>query len=104
MSGSTANLIFKNDSLIVVANCGDSQTFLFRQGVATELSKLHKPEIITERNCIKQHGGQLKRASRAAKQAGPLRVYNSQGLIPGLAVSRSFGDTIGEDCGITALP
>lgn len=34
MSGSTASLLFKNDNLIVVANCGDSQIFLCRQSVA----------------------------------------------------------------------
>lgn len=45
MSGSTASLLYKDGDLIVVANCGDSQVFLCRQGVATELTKLHKPDM-----------------------------------------------------------
>lgn len=35
MSGSTASLLFKNNNLILVANCGDSQVFICRQGTAT---------------------------------------------------------------------
>ena len=53
---------------------------------------------------MEQSGGLLKRISRSTKQAGPLRVYTPEGVVPGLAVSRSFGDTIAEGCGVTCTP
>lgn len=77
LSGCTATLIYKNNQLLIVANCGDSQAFVFRRsGQPLELTKSHKPDEPNERRRIEQLGGIVKKNGRMVFNSGPYRVYN----------------------------
>lgn len=68
------------------------------------LTKNHRPDAPLERKRIEQQGGILKRTSKISHPGEPLRVYTQSGVVPGLALARSFGDTVAESCGVICTP
>ena len=69
-----------------------------------QLTKDQKPEDPDEYARILKNGGFIKRISDNGKQIGPYRVFDSSGKYPGLAMSRSIGDSSGSSLGVISIP
>ena len=110
-SGSTcvSLLFFKNQ--IITANLGDSRA-IKGQFYENEkkwsyeiLSKDHKPEDREESLRIKKNNGNIHPyLTEDNEYVGPQRVWTKDKNIPGLAMSRSFGDKIFESVGVISIP
>jgi hypothetical protein len=59
---------------------------------AMELSSDHKPFILTEKDRIEKAGGEILPKEGTT---GPLRVWRKDEESPGLAVTRTLGDLVG---------
>eukprot|EP00871_Galdieria_phlegrea_P005823 jgi/Galph1/728/GphlegSOOS_G5468.1 len=113
MSGTTAVAVWIVDSILFCCNIGDSRCILgrkpsskgrslFREKFkAIDLSHDQKPIRQDEVDRIVQSGG---RVAYWHSGPGPLRVWLAQEWIPGLAMTRSFGDSLLENVGVTAEP
>ncbi len=93
----------------MVANVGDSRCIVCseKKGVikAKALSRDHKPSVGTEAMRIRGHGGVIgKFQAKNGVQLGPLRVWVKNGILPGLAMTRSFGDAIASSIGVISEP
>lgn len=87
--------------MLYCANVGDSRALLVsaspRGGVSTtQLSFDHKPDIPEERARIIAKGGCIDNYyDESGEKVGPPRVWLPQKAGLGLAMSRSFGDSLG---------
>ena len=64
-----------------------------------------KPELESEKRRILECGGKVHRMTDQYGQfIGPFRVWKQSGGVPGLAMSRSIGDCIAKECGVSAEP
>jgi len=100
-SGSTAVVIHVTKEKIVCANCGDSRGILINGlGNIIKLSRDHKPELSDEKRRIIAAGGRVDRIYGM----GPYRVWFKDGDYPGLAMSRSIGDTLAHKVGVSNIP
>lgn len=104
LSGTTATLVVHQDQVLYVAHVGDSRLVLARRQdgklVGEELTVDHKPSDEVERLRIQAAGGQVKRLDGDI----PYRVFVSGKMYPGLAMTRSIGDTVSTAAGITCEP
>jgi len=104
LSGTTATLAMHRDGTLYIAHVGDSRAVLARkQGnefKSEDLTVDHKPTCETERRRIQAAGGQVKRLEGDI----PYRVFLSGKMYPGLAMTRSIGDTVGTTAGVTSTP
>lgn len=72
---------------------------------ATQLTKDQKPEDPEEMNRILKFGGIIERVCDASgNKFGPYRVWRANSRRPGLAMSRSIGDFIAKDIGVSSDP
>mmetsp|Transcript_1633 Transcript_1633/g.3520 ORF Transcript_1633/g.3520 Transcript_1633/m.3520 type:complete len:415 (-) Transcript_1633:38-1282(-) len=72
---------------------------------AMQLSKDSKPNDPDEMFRIFRAGGKVDRAKRPNGQPyGPYRVFGKAKDVPGLAMSRSLGDTASRDSGVVSTP
>ena len=103
-SGSTAVIVHVSKEKIICANCGDSRAILIclkENGFSTiKLSRDHKPNLLEEKKRIIAAGGRVDRIYGM----GPYRVWFKDGDYPGLAMSRSIGDTLAHKIGVSDLP
>jgi len=106
-SGTTATIICIKDKQIYVANVGDSRAILAKRFdnstnnlISYSLTKDHNFEDQYEEERILQAGGEI----RADEGIGTLRFYCKDKNYPGLAMSRSIGDTLGKIHGIICEP
>jgi serine/threonine protein phosphatase PrpC len=103
-SGSTAVLVHVSKEKIICANCGDSRAILIstNNGGSSifKLSRDHKPNLLDEKKRIIAAGGRVDRIYGM----GPYRVWFKDGDYPGLAMSRSIGDTLAHKIGVSDLP
>ena len=110
LSGSTCNTILFLDNTITCANVGDSRAVLCRyidnEYKAIDLSRDHNPNEKDESERVTSKGGHiLQYYDKIMKRfIGPKRIWLKNSDIPGLAMSRSFGDEIGHTVGIIATP
>ena len=119
LSGSTCNLIIQIADHIICANTGDSRAILiyndtnkpfdkediFSNYKVYPLSYDCKPNLPIERGRILKKQGIIRRLKDFnQKEIGPLRVFSKGSFLPGLSMSRSFGDKIGKDIGIIVDP
>ena len=110
ISGTTCSSIILNPEKIISLNLGDSRTVLakYERGVYTaiDLSTDHKPNIGTEKKRILINGGRIKPYynEKTKKFLGPDRVWLKDDDLPGLAMTRSFGDTLAHSVGVIAEP
>jgi serine/threonine protein phosphatase PrpC len=123
-SGSTAVALFIDGNTLFCCNTGDSRAVLAstrpidpadaRAPATTApasgltvipLSIDHKPDRPDEKRRILQSGGRVE-ACRAANGAeiGPPRVWLARQDVPGLAMTRSFGDQVAASVGVNAVP
>ena len=100
-SGSTAVIVHISKEKIICANCGDSRAILINGlGNVIKLSRDHKPELSDEKKRIVAAGGRVDRIYGM----GPYRVWFKDGDYPGLAMSRSIGDTLAHKVGVSNVP
>ena len=100
-SGSTAVIVHISKEKIICANCGDSRAILINGlGNVVKLSRDHKPELSDEKKRIIAAGGRVDRIYGM----GPYRVWFKDGDYPGLAMSRSIGDTLAHKVGVSNVP
>lgn len=76
----------------------DDGSYVFRP---VEMSDDHKPTRSDEQERVKEAGGRI---LRWRKEAGPLRVWVPDDWIPGLAMTRSIGDTLLSKYGVIPAP
>lgn len=129
-SGTTAIILILHNNTIHVGSVGDSRAVLgsipneslphiqvlpsnpykkqFDIGKTIEsivLTVDQKPEHEEEKERILQSGGKIRKLTDMIGQfVGPFRVFNNNGGVPGLAMSRSIGDSIGKKIGVISTP
>ena len=104
LSGSTAIMALFKDNFLYTTNVGDSRAVLARSNPqfpsgyeALNLSRDHKPDSPDEEDRIVAAGGRV-------FCWGVPRVWKKDADIPGLAMTRSFGDEAAESVGVFAQP
>ena len=103
-SGSTCNLVFVLNDYIICSNIGDSRAIMItNNNQIIQMSRDHKPELPDESKRIYSLGGTVERFP-STSSFGPYRVWVKNENYPGLAMSRSIGDTIAENIGVISLP
>ena len=96
------------DGVIYCANIGDSRvtiaTEVGGQLVAKALTDDHKPDLPEEKARIVAKGGRVFAVRYDDGIDGPPRVWLGHMDVPGLAMSRSLGDKIAHDAGVSSEP
>ena len=91
-----------------VANIGDSRIILGKQtskGIEEqEVSIDHKPDRPDEQKRIESCGGRVFAVEYDDGVDGPPRVWLGHMDIPGLAMSRSLGDSVAHTAGVISEP
>ena len=109
-SGSTCTTLIINLEKIICANLGDSRAVLakYENGTynAFNLSNDHKPNKSLEMKRILLNGGRIEPFydEELHKYLGPERVWLKNSDIPGLAMTRSFGDNVAHSVGVISEP
>lgn len=108
-SGSTMVLVLILNDMIICANVGDSRAVLGKvegkKWVPLALSRDHKPDLQDERARIQSHGGRVEAfTDDDGRPYGPPRVWISNLDYPGIAMSRSLGDSVAASIGVIAIP
>jgi len=108
-SGSTCVSVVLSGGQLICANVGDSRALLARRSGAVllpiPLSKDHKPDVAEENARIVDFGGRVGPIlDEEGQGVGPARVWFQTEDMPGLAMSRSLGDSMAARLGVIALP
>ena len=110
-SGTTCNIVFQFNKHLVCASVGDSRGIFVEDGGESNLSKIielstdHKPDLPGEKDRIYSRGGIVDRITDIfGGKVGPQRVWKAGCNYPGLAMSRSLGDFMAKECGVTSTP
>ena len=108
-SGSTCVTIILTKNKIISGNAGDSRAVMgrFKNGewINIDLSHDQKPNNPGERERILSHGGRIEAyKDENGNDFGPKRVWIKNEDIPGLAMSRSFGDEVAASVGTISEP
>ena len=102
-------MIFTPERLIV-PNIGDSRAVLGRFDKTTgkykaiELSRDHKPTEKDEAKSIYENDGRIQPFTEDGEFVGPQRVWIKEEEVPGLAMTRSFGDRVAASVGVISEP
>ncbi|CAD8121813.1 unnamed protein product [Paramecium sonneborni] len=107
-SGSTTIVVIVLKNELYCANIGDSRAIIGRYDdklSVIELSKDHKPDCFLEQTRILSKGGRvLPYCDEDGQSIGPARVWIMNQDVPGLAMSRSFGDYVASQVGVICEP
>lgn len=131
LSGTTAVVVFITQEGMHVASVGDSRAVLAtvpndNQSVvqvdsstnpyarkidpsrvlsAISMTIDQKPNHQAELERIERHGGKVQQLTDDfGNKVGPFRVWQKNGILPGLAMSRSIGDGVAKEIGVVAQP
>ena len=130
LSGSTCISTIYTPQKLIIANIGDSRLILGKciekesfekkdeiienlgeknkknlKWLAVNLSRDHKPTIPEEAERILKVGGRIRpMRDEDGEFIGPPRVYMKDKDMPGLAMTRSFGDYFGSTAGVISEP
>ena len=110
LSGTTCTSLIISLDKIICANIGDTRAILakFENGCynTVNLSRDHKPTESDEIKRILSEGGVIKQLYNKNKKEyfGPERIWLKNSDIPGLSVSRSFGDNLAHTVGVINIP
>jgi len=109
LSGSTCVSLIYTPKKVFCINLGDSRCIVGRfdgqNWTSKDLSVDHKPEIESEKERIIQNGGIVRQSKdEDGEFLGPQRVWRQDVEMPGLAMSRSFGDQIAHQLGVICEP
>jgi serine/threonine protein phosphatase PrpC len=104
-SGTTCVIIFLIDNRLICANVGDSRAILYNEDIIS-LSNDHKPNLSEEKERIEKMGGVVGKLydSSCAEDYYPYRVWVKNQKYPGLAMSRSIGDSVAQSIGVISDP
>ena len=108
-SGSTCISLIFTPSKLICSNVGDSRCVIGkydeRKWFSKNLSSDHKPENENEKERILKSGGRIEAyKDENGEYYGPKRVWLKKENVPGLAMSRSFGDFAAHSVGVIAEP
>ena len=108
-SGSTCVSLIFTPKKVFCINIGDSRCILGKfDGKNWEYKNLstdHKPNLETEKERIIKSGGIIRpMKDEDGKFIGPQRVWMKEANLPGLAMSRSFGDEVAHQIGVSCEP
>jgi len=108
-SGTTAVCSWIQDKKIYTANCGDSRAVVAQMKknrlMAKPLSTDQKPDDPKEKERILNMNGRVEACKGVlGDPIGPARVWLKTQDMPGLAMSRSFGDDVATSVGVTSIP
>ena len=111
-SGTTCVSLIYTPSRIITANIGDSRAVLGRYNnekqkcISIDLSRDHKPTEEDEKKRILENNGRIKPFidEETGEFIGPQRVWIKDEEIPGLAMTRSFGDRVAATAGTISIP
>ena len=111
-SGTTCVSVIYTPIKLICANIGDSRAVLGRfdkhlkRWIAINLSRDHKPTEEDEAQRIYKKGGRIKPFidEETGEEVGPQRVWVKDDEVPGLAMTRSFGDRVAAIAGTICLP
>ena len=108
-SGSTCVTIILTKNKIISANVGDSRAVMGRyikgKWLSIDLTHDQKPNNPGEKERILSHGGRIEAyKDENGDDFGPKRVWLKDDDVPGLAMSRSFGDEIAASVGTISEP
>ena len=109
LSGSTCVSLIYTPKKVFCINLGDSRCIVGRfdgqNWSSKDLSVDHKPDIEIEKERIIQNGGIVRPSKdEDGDFIGPQRVWRQDAEMPGLAMSRSFGDQIAHQIGVICDP
>ncbi|CAD8151939.1 unnamed protein product [Paramecium pentaurelia] len=108
LSGSTTVIAMIQQNQLWTANVGDSRAILCRNQNgwrSIPLTRDHKPSDESEKQRILQAGGRIQsQRDFFGNNVGPERVWLSYVDAPGLAMTRSMGDKIGAQAGVSSVP
>ena len=110
LSGSAITSVLFDSKRIYCANAGDSRAVLYTQskkgGIkVTPLSEDHKPGLPKEKARIDKMNGRVEPIIGPQGQyLGPDRVWMLNEDTPGLAMSRSLGDGLAHQIGVSCEP
>ena len=108
-SGSTLLAVAVWDNRLIAVNVGDSRATVISSERNVWRSKQittdHKPDLAQERERIEGNSGRVAAyMSDTGQLLGPARVWKAAEAIPGLAMSRSIGDSLAHSIGVSATP
>ena len=109
-SGSTCISVIYTPERLIVPNIGDSRAVLARydnvskEYKAIELSRDHKPTEKDEAKRIYENDGRIQPFTEEGEFVGPQRVWLKEEEVPGLAMTRSFGDRVAATVGVISEP
>ena len=109
-SGSTCVSVIFTPERLIVPNIGDSRAVLARfdkntgKYKAIELSRDHKPTEKDEAKRIYENDGRIQPFTEDGEFVGPQRVWIKEEEVPGLAMTRSFGDRVAATVGVMSKP
>eukprot|EP00300_Choanocystis_sp_HF-7_P033235 c45539_g1_i1.p1 GENE.c45539_g1_i1~~c45539_g1_i1.p1 ORF type:complete len:373 (-),score=65.46 c45539_g1_i1:99-1217(-) len=107
-SGTTCVVAYMQGRRVLCANAGDSRCIIgyrLKKNVTIEVSHDHKPDNPEEKKRIVQAGGRVEPMRGPMHDfIGPHRVWVGKEMFPGLAMSRSIGDSIAQSVGVTSNP
>ena len=109
-SGSTCVSVIFTPERLIVPNIGDSRAVLGRFDKSTgkykaiELSRDHKPTEKDEAKRIYENDGRIQPFTEEGEFVGPQRVWIKDEEVPGLAMTRSFGDRVAATVGVISEP
>ena len=111
LSGTTCISVIYTPKKLIIANIGDSRCVLGKfdkkenKYISENLSRDHKPTIPEEAERILKVGGRIHpMRDEDGEFIGPLRVYMKEKEMPGLAMTRTFGDYFGSTAGTISVP
>ena len=95
--------------MLTCANVGDSRVILGAVDGSgnlkvEEVSHDHKPDNPDEQKRIEASGGRVFGVRYPDGVVGPARVWLAKKYAPGLAMSRSLGDTVAHSVGVSSTP
>lgn len=111
-SGTTLSMAIVREDKLFGVNIGDSRVIVGKNAssngvlnvIAEEFTHDHKPDTPAERERIIQAGGRVFAVQYDDGIDGPPRVWLGNMDVPGLAMSRSLGDTVAHTAGVTSEP
>ena len=109
-SGSTCVSVIYTPERLICPNIGDSRAVLGRYDIEKkkyipiELTRDHKPTEEDEARRIIENDGRIQPFIDEGEYIGPQRVWVKEDDVPGLAMTRSFGDRVAATVGVISEP
>lgn len=100
LSGSTCTLIILINNRLYTSNIGDSKAILVKESNNLKLTVDHKPSDPIEFERIIKCGGLVRTSSTEICS----RIFAKGKNLPGICVSRAFGDSLAQTIGVVAEP